>query len=54
MHPLFAALRIDNWILKPYKLPKQVLEPIQEKSKDRKKPHETGPKKEKKGNKVVK
>lgn len=30
MHPLFAALRIEKWMLKPYKLPKQGLEPIQE------------------------
>jgi hypothetical protein len=53
MHPLFAALRIDKWILKPYKLPKQVLEPIQERAEELTKPNDKGTLKGKRGNKVV-
>lgn len=30
MHPLFAAMRISKWILKPYHIPKQALPPSQE------------------------
>ncbi len=33
MHPLFASLRLDKWILKPYRLPKQELEPAKGKAK---------------------
>lgn len=33
MHPLFASMRIDKWILKPYHIPKQELEPVQKKNK---------------------
>lgn len=51
MHPLFAALRIDRWILKPYKLTKQELPPIQtENALDLRKLTKMGHKKGKKDN----
>lgn len=31
MHPLFASMRINRWVLKPYHIPKQELQPAQEK-----------------------
>lgn len=34
MHPLFASMRIEKWILKPYHLPKLKLEPVDETTKN--------------------
>jgi len=42
MHPLFASMRIINWVLKPYHIPKQELEPAQEKPKNIRKASKTG------------
>jgi hypothetical protein len=53
MHPLFAALRIDKWVLKTYKLPKQELEPSQESPRDKIEKIETEVQKGKRSKKVV-
>lgn len=42
MHPLFASMRINKWVLKPYRLPKQKLEPVKEKNKNTRKPSKNG------------
>lgn len=53
MHPLFAALRINKWILKPYRLQKQGLEPSQDSPRDKIEKPETEIQKSKKSKKVV-
>ena len=37
MHPLFASMRINKWVLKTYHIPKQELAPVQEKAENLKK-----------------